>query len=54
MSVAACDRSGVAIVTSAAHDFVSWGTTRSSWRAACTIDGDANYAAAVLDAIDII
>ena len=43
-----------ATVTSSAHDFVSWGTRRSDWRDACALDGDTAYAAAVLDAIDII
>ncbi|MEE2768945.1 MAG: maleylpyruvate isomerase N-terminal domain-containing protein [Actinomycetota bacterium] len=41
-------------VTSSAHDFVAWGTKRSDWRASCSVEGDADYAAEVLDAIDII
>jgi uncharacterized protein (TIGR03083 family) len=45
---------GVATVTSAAHDFVSWGTTRSDWRGACTLSGDTMVAETFLDAIDII
>lgn len=43
-----------ATVTSSAHDFVSWGTTRSSWRDSCTISGDEALAAAVLDATNVI
>ncbi len=43
-----------ATVTSSAHDFVSWGTHRSDWRASCALDGDIAYATAVLDAIDIV
>jgi hypothetical protein len=41
-------------VASTAHDFVSWGTKRSDWRTTCKIDGDENYAAAILDTINII
>lgn len=44
-----------ATVTSSAHDFVSWGTTRRGWREmGVRIDGDEHYGAAVLDAINII
>jgi uncharacterized protein (TIGR03083 family) len=45
---------GATTVTSGAHEFVSWGTKRRNWRASVTIDGDADYAAQVLDAINII
>ena len=41
-------------VTSSAHDFIAWGTQRSDWRASCSVGGDADYAAGVLDAIDIV
>jgi hypothetical protein len=44
----------VATVTSTAHDFVSWGTQRSAWRDSCKISGDSDYAAKVLEAINII
>jgi uncharacterized protein (TIGR03083 family) len=44
----------VATVSSSAHDFVSWGTCRSSWRESCVVSGDEDYAATVLDAINII
>lgn len=44
----------VGTVTSSAHDFVAWGTQRSSWRAACTLSGDSDYLSGVLDAINII
>ena len=43
-----------ATVASTAHNFVSWGTKRSDWRTSCVIDGDENYAATVLDTINII
>ena len=46
--------SAVATVSSTAHDFVSWGTQRSSWRTACKLSGDTDYLAGVLDAINII
>lgn len=44
----------VAIVRSTAHDFISWGTRRSDWRESARIDGDAAYAAAVLDKVNVI
>ncbi len=43
-----------AVVTSSAHDYVSWGTKRSDWRESCTVTGDADYAATVLDAVNVI
>ncbi len=43
-----------ATISSSAHDFVSWGTKRSDWRSACTLRGDADVAAAFLDALNII
>jgi len=43
-----------ATVTSSAHAFVSWGTKRSNWRDHSTVTGDADYAAAVLDALNIV
>ena len=43
-----------ATVVSSAHDFYSWGTKRSDWRNACELRGDADLAAAVLDAINVI
>jgi hypothetical protein len=43
-----------ATVQSTAHDFVIWGTTRRPWRGLATVEGDEAYAAAVLDAINII
>ena len=43
-----------ATITSGAHEFVSWGTKRSDWRAACTLGGDAGAAAAVLDSLNIV
>lgn len=48
------DASVAATITSSAHDFVSWGTKRSDWRSACTIDGDADAATAFLDTVNII
>jgi uncharacterized protein (TIGR03083 family) len=44
----------VATVTSAATDFVLWGTTRTSWRDSATIEGDAGFAERVLDEINIV
>lgn len=44
----------VATVTSTAHDFVSWGTQRSSWRDSCQLRGDSEYLRSILDAINII
>ncbi len=44
-----------ATVHSNAHDFVSWGTLRRPWRElGVQVSGDEVYAAAVLDAINII
>ena len=48
------DGAAVATISSSAHDFVSWGTQRSSWRDHCAIDGDASAAEAFLDALNII
>ncbi|MEZ5216195.1 MAG: maleylpyruvate isomerase N-terminal domain-containing protein [Ilumatobacteraceae bacterium] len=45
---------GAATVESSAHDFVSWGTKRSDWRDACSLSGDVDYAARVLDAMNIV
>ncbi len=42
------------LITSAATDFVLWGTTRSPWRKHVSIDGDEAYATRVLDTVDII
>jgi uncharacterized protein (TIGR03083 family) len=43
-----------ATVRSNDHDFVMWGTKRSAWPDAVTIDGDGAYAALVLDAIHVV
>ena len=43
-----------AVVTSAATDFVLWGTKRTDWRAAGQLRGDEAYAATVLDAMNIV
>ncbi len=43
-----------ATVTSPATEFVLWGTKRADWRPSSTVDGDAAYAASVLDALDIV
>jgi len=45
---------GSVVVTSSAHDFVSWGTKRSSWRDHCSIEGPAERAVPLLDALNII
>jgi uncharacterized protein (TIGR03083 family) len=41
-------------VHGADHDFVIWGTKRSPWSDFVKIEGDAAYAARVLDAINVI
>lgn len=46
--------SAAATVTSSAHDFVRWGTQRCNWRECCTVEGDAAYAAKVLDTLNIV
>ena len=43
-----------AVATSSARDFVLWGTKRADWRSSTATEGDRGYAAAVLDAINII
>ena len=43
-----------ATATSPATDFVLWGTKRSDWRSACSIQGDERFAATVLDALNIV
>jgi hypothetical protein len=43
-----------ATATSAAADFVLWGTTRTPWRASVQVDGDPEHAERVLDRIDIV
>ncbi|MEM8619474.1 MAG: maleylpyruvate isomerase N-terminal domain-containing protein [Actinomycetota bacterium] len=45
---------GAPAVRSTVHDFVSWGTERSSWRDMVTGDVDAPGVAGVLDAINVI
>ncbi len=42
------------VVTSAAHDFVLWGTGRTDWRQCVTVSGDDAFAARVLDAVDVV
>ncbi len=44
----------VATVTSDTHDFVVWGTQRRPWKSLTTVEGDAAYAARILDAFKII
>jgi uncharacterized protein (TIGR03083 family) len=44
----------VATATSAAADFVLWGTTRTPWRDCVQVSGDREYADRVLDRIDIV
>ncbi|MCY3851293.1 MAG: maleylpyruvate isomerase N-terminal domain-containing protein [Acidimicrobiaceae bacterium] len=45
---------GDVVVTSAASDFVSWGTRRSCWRNSCTVEGDSAAATAFLATLDIV
>lgn len=42
------------VATSSTTDFLRWSTTRSDWRDSVDITGDRDFAAAVLDAINII
>lgn len=41
-------------VTSDAHAFVLWGTVRTPWRDACTVEGDEAVAATFFDALNIV
>jgi uncharacterized protein (TIGR03083 family) len=43
-----------AVATSAAHDFVLWGTGRADWRRSVQLSGDVEHGARVLDAVDIV
>ncbi len=43
-----------AVVTSDAFAFMQWGTTRMPWRDHASLDGDADYAASVLDRMNVI
>ncbi len=45
---------GDVVVTSSAVDFVSWGTSRSPWQAACIVDGDLAAATSFLSTLDIV
>lgn len=47
-------REAAAVVTSTATDFVLWGTTRTAWRDAVGVSGDEDYAARVLDEVNIV
>ncbi|HEY1133706.1 MAG TPA: maleylpyruvate isomerase N-terminal domain-containing protein [Nocardioides sp.] len=42
------------VATSAATDFLRWGTTRTAWRSAVTVTGDPTHVAAVLDRVDVV
>ena len=43
-----------AVISSSAADFVPWGTKRSDWRESVLIEGDRDYGASILDALNII
>lgn len=43
-----------ATVHSTTHDFVIWATQRRPWRDLAKVEGDADYAAAVLGAVNVI
>lgn len=45
---------GDAAVSSAATDFVSWGTGRSPWRATCRVEGDTELVSGFLSTLNII
>ncbi|GAC67893.1 maleylpyruvate isomerase N-terminal domain-containing protein [Gordonia soli] len=42
------------VATSAATEFLRWGTTRSAWRSAVTTAGDRTLVSSVLDAVNIV
>ena len=45
----------IAQITAAASEFPEWGTKRAGWRDRdVRIEGDADYAATFLDAVDIV
>jgi len=44
----------VATVTSAATDFVLWGTTRTPWRDTVQVEGDRAFAERVLDEVNVV
>ena len=48
------DAGGAATVRSRDHDFVVWATKRCPWRDSVQVEGDARYAADVLDAVNVI
>jgi hypothetical protein len=49
------DPNAAATVTTTAHDFVCWGTDRRDWRVSgVQVTGDADYAARILDAVNVI
>jgi uncharacterized protein (TIGR03083 family) len=54
IAVTADDSTADVTVASSAHDFVLWGTERTSWRDACTIDGDNVVAETFFDALNIV
>lgn len=54
ITVEAGEGDAVATVTSSAHDFFLWGTTRQPWRSLCTVTGDESVAATFLDALNIV
>jgi hypothetical protein len=54
LTVAAGLQEPAATATSAATDFVLWGTTRTAWRDSVRLDGDVAYAELVLDEVDIV
>lgn len=45
---------GDVVVTSSATDFVSWGTARTPWYGACTVEGDPMAATAFLSTLNIV
>lgn len=42
------------VITATATSFVMWGTTRTPWRDHVSIDGDSEFAATVLDNVNIV
>lgn len=54
LTVVPGDEGAAVRVRSSASDFVSWSTTRTSWRESCEITGDPSAAEPFLDRLDIV
>ncbi len=54
ITIEAPDGDAIATVTSDAHEFVRWGTARTSWRDACVVAGDQSVAEKFFDHLNIV